>query len=277
MDRLLSISGGQPLRTNDWEFIQNVTEVILKAILNGLLPDETSFIVSGMAVTESGDISVAEGYFFDGTEICYVPAAGPFAEHDGYKLYMTPDITTTENRTFKDTTTHDVHQLRRYTCNWGATVPEGSIELNSLPMITKLASLINGMLSLNAVFVYAASLRYSTGFANATTYEYVYIQKNDINQRMILAAFNANVTQGLLTTLPAGHRPTGDVVGFFFNGTVAPGVLKIKKNDEIWISGASTTATNYITFQFSIGFLDPVLWGLPTTGGGPSPDGDISL
>jgi len=275
MDRLLSLSGGQPLRTTDWEFIQNVTEVLIKSILKGLLPSETAFIVSGMEVNIAGTAEVTEGYFFDGTEICYVPAAS-FTENEAYHFYMTPDVSTSENRTFKDTTTHDVWQLRRYVVGYGATTPGGSITLNSFPLIKKLTDLINSSINISSAFRSAYNLSYVAGFAGATSYNSVSLQENDLSQRMILAAFNSDYTQGKLTTLPAGHRPTGDVVGFFFNGSTSPGILKIRKNGEVWVSGASTVVTNYISFQFGINFLDPVLWGLPTIGGGAPPDGDIS-
>ena len=144
MDRLLAISGnhGQPLRSTDWEFIQNVEKVLLKAILNGLLPAETSFIVSGMELTiGNGTAQVTEGYFFDGDEISYVPAFNA-SEDENKRLYLVQNITTTENRVFKDATTADVWQIRRYQVVYATTQPVGSIVFNSLALIDKLTASI---------------------------------------------------------------------------------------------------------------------------------------
>ena len=85
---------------------------------------------------------------------------------------------------------------------------------------------------------------------------------------MLEAAFNATVTNGLLCSLPVGLRPSADLVGFFYNGSVAPGILKIKKNGDVHVSGASTSNANYVTFQFYMQFVDNTLFTIPTTGGG---------
>ena len=268
MDILKSISGGQPLRTTDWQFIQNVEKALLKAVLTGLLPSEAHFIVCGMELTVVNTVSVTEGYFFDGEEISYVPAAS-FAEDEEHKLlYLVPNVTTTENRTFKDTTTHDVWEIRRYAVAYESSIPSGSIEFNSLPMISKLTAHILSQITLNSNLTGIYSLGYATGFGAAPSFNGLKLERNTMGHYMLLAAFNATVTAGKVTTLPAGHRPTGDLVGFFFNGTVTPGIIKIKTNGDVYISGASITATNYITFQYLINFQDPVFWGLPTGGGG---------
>ncbi|MCX6281468.1 MAG: hypothetical protein NTU51_05870 [Bacteroidetes bacterium] len=274
MDRLLSLGGAQPLRSADWELIQNVEKALLKAILTGLLPEETSFIVCGMVLTVNTNVDVTEGWFFDGDEICYVPASSFVAHDEGYGLYLVPDITTSENRTFKDTTTHNVWELRRYEMAYESSQPGGSIAFNSIPLIGKLTSLILSQITLNSNLLNLYTLSYLTGFGAATGLDGLKLEKNTMGWYMLLGAFNATVTAGKITTLPSGHRPSGDLVAPFFNDSVTPGVLKIKKNGDVYVSGASITATNYISFQYLINFQDPVNWGLPTSGGSAPPEGD---
>jgi len=273
MDILKSISGGQPLRTTDWEFIQNVEKALLKAVLTGLLPAEAHFIVCGMELTVAGTVDVTEGYFFDGEEICYVPAVS-FTENESKGLYLVEDIDTTENRSFKDGSTHDVWEIRRYVFAYESTPPSGGIVFNSLPMISKLSAYILSQITLNSNLTSLQTLSYLTGFAAATGFNGIKLEKNTMGHYMLLAAFNASITAGKITSLPSGHRPTGDLMGFFFNGTIAPGVLKIKANGDVYVSGASTTVTNYISFQYLINFVDSVFWGLPTGGGGAAIDAD---
>ena len=146
MDKLLAVSAGvgQPLRPEDWEFIQNATVETIKNLVNGLAGVPGNYIITGLNITyDSTHIYVAEGIFFDGQEFCYVPAANytiqgglddnPLTE--GYKLYLTPDNTTGELRTFKDTTTHNVRGYNRYATGYAAAVPSGSIEMTSLENI----------------------------------------------------------------------------------------------------------------------------------------------
>lgn len=270
MDRLLAISGnhGQPLRSTDWEFIQNVEKVLLKAILNGLLPAETSFIVSGMELTiGNGTAQVTEGYFFDGDEISYVPAFNA-SEDENKRLYLVQNITTTENRVFKDATTADVWQIRRYQVVYATTQPVGSIVFNSLALIDKLTASILSNITVSSDLSGIHTLSYLEGFARATNFNGLKLQKNSLGQYMLLGAFNATVTAGKLAVLPVDHRPTGDLVGFFFNFSNNLGILKIKKDGDIYVSGAATNNTNYISFQYMITFEDEVLWGLPAGGGG---------
>jgi len=275
MDIVKSISGGQPLRTTDWEFIQNMEKLLLKAILTGLLPAETSFVVSGMVYTLEDAVAVTEGYFFDGNEICYVPAAS-FTESESKRLYLVPAITTSENRTFKDTTTHDVWELRRYAVAYESSAPDDGILFNSLPMIGKLSAYILSQSQLNSDLLFIHDLPYETGsgFAPVTAFNRLKLLQNSFGNYMIHAVFTATSSTGQITTLPAGHRPTGDLVGFFYNGTVAPGVLKIKANGNVYVSGASITGPNYITFQYLIIFENTISWELPTTGGSGPVAGD---
>jgi hypothetical protein len=84
---------------------------------------------------------------------------------------------------------------------------------------------------------------------------------------MLLGAFNASQQHGKLCVLPVGLRPSGDIVGFFNNGSINPAVLKIKKNGEVYVTGANTSMTNYVSFQWLKIFDDDVNYSMPVTGG----------
>lgn len=146
MDKLLAVSEGvgQPLRPEDWEFIQDATVETIKNLVNGLAGVAANYIITGLEVTyHSEHVYVAEGVIFDGQELCYVPAAsfdvvGAMDDSPGignYLLYLTPNNTTGESRTFKDTTDHDVWGYNRYVTGYAASVPSGSMALASLENI----------------------------------------------------------------------------------------------------------------------------------------------
>jgi len=151
MNQLLAVltGVGQPLRPEDWKFIQDANLEIFKSIMNGLGAQKC--ILYGLEVVVDGsDLIVSDGYIFDGDEISYVPGQ-TFVYHgdaivkvlDGsgqWKLYLTQAITEGENRTFKDASTHDVWQYRRYALGYAETVPEGSTNLSSIKLILDLIS-----------------------------------------------------------------------------------------------------------------------------------------
>jgi hypothetical protein len=82
---------------------------------------------------------------------------------------------------------------------------------------------------------------------------------------MLHGAFNAQAGYGKIATLPVGQRPSGDVAGYFFNGTATPGVIKIKTNGEVHVAGAHTNQVNYISFTFHRVFDNDVNYNLPVS------------
>lgn len=266
-----------PLKLDDFELIQDAYKYGFDAVVRSLLPDSTYFILKGCVKTIVGStIHLTEGYIFVTDEIYYIPAA-EFTEDSLKVLYVAPDFSTTENRIFHDTNTHDVWDIRVYKYVYSTGEPAGGIIFASLfTLLSLLQDTIGTTLLGSADLTGFYNLSYEAGFSAATSYTKLRYEGNSFNGYMILGAFNAAYTYGLLTRLPIGMRPTGDLVGFFYNGSVAPGVLRIKKNGEIWINGARTNGPNYITFQFYMRFEDPVLYNLPGGGGGVIPDGDIA-
>jgi hypothetical protein len=140
MNRLLGFDGGQQLQAEDWVFIQDATEDTIKAIIKGL-GATAPVIVSGMVVTiADGNVTVTEGYLFKDDEIFYVPAAIFVDLGESYTLNLAPNITTGEARTFKDTSTHNVYQYRRYIAGYSSSFVAGTIPFpasNILGLITQ--------------------------------------------------------------------------------------------------------------------------------------------
>lgn len=148
MNRLKAIAGGQPLRSNDWGFIQDATSETIKNLVIGLKGTAGACIISGLAVTyDSTHIYIAEGVIFDGEELCYVPGSS-FVIVGGtgdsmvgtYLVYLSQNITTGESRTFKDTTVHNVYQYGRYSLGYAESVPSGGIALAGLDYILNIIS-----------------------------------------------------------------------------------------------------------------------------------------
>lgn len=147
MDKLLSIAGGQPLRSNDWVYIQDATEDVIREIINGLAGQVGAVIVKGCVVTtDETNTYISEGAVFDGDQIRHVPQAnfttqGAAQDNPGvgtWSLYLTPATTTEEQRTFKDDTQHNVWQHNAYTVGYAETVPEGSLAITGLDRLTDL-------------------------------------------------------------------------------------------------------------------------------------------
>ena len=255
MDRLLNITGGQPLKVEDWELMQDQVKKTTAAIILSLM-QEPACILTGMVFTDGTTIYVSEGYVFDTDEVYYVPSVS-FTKDTHKTLYVIPDFSTTENRTFHDTTTHDVYGYRRYKIVYQTTDPGTGYAYNDLStLLSLLLEYIESSLQTN--LINKMSLSFATGNSGATGFNAVSIQGNRINGYMLQAAFNATATNALLCSLPVGLRPSADMVGFFYNGSVAPGILKIKKNGDVY----------YISFQFYLQFVDNTLFSIPTTGGG---------
>lgn len=135
MDRLLAVPGndGQPLRSTDWEFIQDVSKTNFKALIDGLGSQQTQCVITGLVRTYTNNkthIAFSEGYIYVDGEIFYVPAAEFDVTVGTY--YLEPDFSTTENRSFKTAATHNVIALRRYKFGQGAELPEGGIWWDTL-------------------------------------------------------------------------------------------------------------------------------------------------
>jgi hypothetical protein len=275
MKKLKVIDGGMPLKIDDLDLLQDAYFEAVAAILQSLLPDTTEFILTGCETAiEGSDITISAGVIYVSGEIYYLPAA-TYTYDAGKTMYVEENFSTSENRTFHDTTTNDVWDIRVYQSGYAKEVPDGAFSLSNLfTLRTLLDTEITSSISGNANLTGFYTLSYLTGFTKATAFNGIRLEGNSFNGYMLLGAFTATASAGKIATLPVGMRPTGDLVGFFYTIAVAPGILKIKSNGDIYVSGANTTGINYISFQFYMRFEDPILYTLPVGGGTAIPDED---
>ena len=275
MDRLLAVSGsplpvGQPLRPEDLEMIQNVSVESLAAIIKSI-SDSNNIILWGCVTSvQVNRIYLTEGAIFVGGEIYHVAACN-FATIEEGLTYLQPSITTSESRTFKDNTAHNVYQLRRYQGGHATTIPSGGINYTSFSRLSDLQiSLIFANIAAQIALISKTSVPYtpSSGYISATAFPYLKITGNSFNLFMLTGAFHATAALGKLCTLPEAYRPSGDFFGVFWAGTgIQTGIIKIKANGEVWINGASTTSVNYVSLLYPKVFDDLVDYDMPTGAG----------
>lgn len=263
MKRLRNISGGLPLRLQDFDLIQDNLKDSMDCIIQSLVPGESSLILKGLNVIEGSSIIANAGWLYHDGEIYFVPQAS-FVFDVSKILYLIPDFTTIESRTFKDGSIHDVHEIRNYAWGYNDNPPPGAIRYDELYSLDKILKanmlLLLGQAGTLAPFI---TLSYASGFSPATSSTGLTVLSNSYNVMMLHGAFTAQSSFGKLATLPIGQRPSADVLGYFFNGTSSPGILKIKVNGEIHVAGAHTSQINYISFFFYKNFGNSVNYSLP--------------
>ncbi|NPV35066.1 MAG: hypothetical protein HPY80_00195 [Bacteroidales bacterium] len=265
MKRLRNLNGGLPLRLQDFDLIQNNIIDAVDCIIQALLPGETGIILKGLSVNVGVYVNAQAGWLYHNGEIFFVPQAS--FDYDGSKiLYLKPAFITEQARTFKDGSIKDVHEIRNYAWGYDLTVPSDAVRFNDLYSLeTLLKTKLQASLGMGADLKAFITIPYASGFSPATTLNGIRLLSNSYNVLMLHGAFYAETSYGKIATLPIGQRPSGDVVGFFYNGTATPAVLKIKTNGEIHVANASTNQVNYITFTFNRVFDNDVSYNLPVT------------
>jgi len=270
MNRLTEQSGGMPLELSDFRYIHDIYQGAFKAIIDGLR-GVPGCIISGLQVTiEGSEITVTEGYYWDGQELFYVPAySGSY--HAAYIPYIIEDFTASEQRTFANESSYNCYILRQYEVGYALTMPEDGIPITTSERLDDITDdqtrdVIISAMSLNTISGHAYDSGLA-GFAPVTAYDYVQVSKNIFGDVMIIAAFTAVGVSGKLCTLPTASRPAADMVGYFYaNGVLS--ILRISSSTgEVWVSGASTTGTNYISFTFNKLHTDNVGYSFPSGGG----------
>lgn len=263
MKRLRNISGGMPLRLQDFDLIQDNLNDAIDCIIQSLVPGESALILKGLTVADGSTIVANAGWLYRSGEIYFVPQAN-FAFNASKILYLIPNTTTEESRTFKDGSIHEVHEIRNYAWGYDENPPIYAIRYDELYTLDKiLKANILSLFGQTAILAPFITLPYASGFSPATSLTGLALLSNSFNVMMLHGAFTAQNGYGKLALLPIGQRPSADVVGYFFNGTSAPGVLKIKTNGEIHVTGAHTSQINYISFFFYKDFGNSVNYNLP--------------
>lgn len=265
MKRLKNLGGGLPLRLQDTDLIQNNIIDAVDCIIQALVPGETGVILKGLSVSEGTSIIANSGWLYHNGEIFYIPQAS-FAYNASKILHLKANFTTEQTRTFKDGSINDVHEVRNYTWAYELTVPAGAVRYDELfSLETLLRNKMQSSLGLGAKVSAFLTIPYSSGYGPATALNGLRLLSNSYNVMMLHGAFNAQSGYGKIATLPVGQRPSGDIAGYFFNGTATPGVIKIKTNGEIHVAGAHTNQVNYISFAFHRVFDNDVNYNLPVS------------
>ncbi len=265
MKRLRNLDGGLPLRLTDFDIIQDNIIDAADCIIQGLLPGETSIILKGLSVNVGSNVNVQAGWLYHNGEIFFVPQAS--FNYDASKiLYLKPAFITEDARTFKDGSVKDVHEIRNYAVGYDISIPSGAVRFDDLYSLESLLKTkLQANLGMGANLSAFITIPYASGFSPATSLNGIRLLSNSYNVLMLHGAFYAQTSYGKIATLPIGQRPSGDVVGFFYNGSATPAILKIKTNGEIHVANASTNHPNYITFTFNRVFDNNVSYNLPVT------------
>jgi hypothetical protein len=156
MDKLLSIAGGQPLKAEDWTLMQDATAqsvgTLIKALAGFNYQVSTPVIIVGLEVTYvGGNILSSAGFIWDGSEVCYVPAASFVAQElpdnssvAGYRLILAKNETTSEARIFKNSLSHNVYRSREYEVQYiDSALPSDAFEWPERMMSVLASSIVS--------------------------------------------------------------------------------------------------------------------------------------
>lgn len=241
MKKLKFIVGGQPFRSTDFRVIQdNLTNSVLKIIKSA----SVSFcVLAGIEYDLSLDLNpgeefdVTQGFVFDGSEICTVAAAS-FNYDAAKSLYLRAIQTDSSPRSVGGLPVN-VMEETTYQVVYVTTPAPGDVALDGIERLSiatsvKLTPAEQHPITTGAGFTSADGvIPYADAFGDVT----------------LKCTFTASSATGTLCTLPEELRPSFTWYGAFKAGS-GIGAIEIRTNGEIAITGASTTATNYITFNF---------------------------
>lgn len=277
MNKLQNLSGGMPLQIGDFDFIHQAYLMGFVGLLSRY--GGGALIISGLNLSGIGSqLIVSAGYYYNGAELFYV-GGGTFTVVSGHHLYLVPNFSDTESRTYHDGVSRPSRQLRSFQLYYGDDPPEttgvvlhGDIARLQDIVNSKTLDVVTGGLHFGANM----SVVYRTGYSGATGYNAVHVSNNGLGDVMIMAAFTCTSANGHVFTLPEGYRPVADVTGMFWANNSA-GVLKIRKDGKVLVSGASTGGNNYISFRFTRLVTDLVGFNLPEGGGGATEGGGLAI
>ena len=134
MNRILTFEGGQPFTIEDLAFLQGNMLDAVKAVVKSLVGN-LDCILTGIRRTNT---SIDPGALYIGGEI-YILTKGITGE--GYQYYLCMDPKETEERTFRDSTTHNVHLVDD--AYLSASASAISVDLRNLYTLKEIA--VDGM------------------------------------------------------------------------------------------------------------------------------------
>jgi len=251
MDKLLNVPGGMPVRTTDFELLQQAVADALKGILSSV--GATTFILKGLAPSiGGGNITITEGWVYAQSEIFYVPAA-TFAYDMTKSLYLSQNVYQEEQRHFSDGHYHNCFERRRYALGYATEVPEGSIALDE---ITYINNLINNQvitaLKVRQQTISSELLAFGANFTQATGCADMKVSKNEFGDCVLTAAFLcSDPASSLLCTLSEEFWPKGDLHSTFVKGDYTLGLMVVKSTGEVLVIGADDERPNFIRLQYN--------------------------
>ncbi len=257
MKKIVKYSGGQPIRPDDFELVQNQALVTAFEIIHGLTDSNDPCIVSGLELTVDGlDNTVSSGYFWDGTELCYVPEF-TFVTDGGFTVYLVLNEETSGNRRFKDDTYKDVIINREYVGSYADSVPANSFNYQTLSRLVNLLSIAPDANAFQLTQTEVADLNANFAYALGEPGTALHVLSNSYNEMMIVCYFTATVTSGIIANITLPIAIPTPLIGYFWNGS-SIGYLKIATNGDIHLSGVSTGAVvNIIQFQINLNAVLP--------------------
>jgi hypothetical protein len=257
MKKIATFPGGHPIRPDDFELVQNQALLTAFEIIHGLTDSDNACIVSGLKLTTVGiNNTVSKGYFWDGTELCYVPEFH-FETEEGNTVYLVLNETTTSNRRFRDNSYNDVQVNREYAGSYANIAPANSFNYQTLSKLVNLLSIApdNNAFQLTQSEVAVLNPNFAHALGQPGTA--LHVLKNTYNEIMIICYFTSAVTNGIIANITLPIAITNEIMGYFWNGS-AVGHLKIAPNGDISLSGIATGAVvNTIQFQINLNAVLP--------------------
>jgi len=259
MKKIKISAGGQPIRPDDFELVQEQALRSTFELIKGLCDDQTRAIVSGLGITNNGNntYTIAAGYFFDGEELCEVDTF-TYTYDVTKTAWLVKSEADTDTRTFFDNVQREVQTERKYVLQYAVSQPANSFAYATTHRISSLLSVTpNALDFLQANQGFVALTENFTAVDGSSG---LHILKNDYGDVTLVAAFTASSATGTLCTIGAAYRPSVDLWGYYHNGTTLA-VFKILANGNIELKNAGTAegVYNYIQFQFNLNAQFPAI------------------
>jgi hypothetical protein len=251
MKKIQIFPGGQPVRPDDFQTVQQEAITTALELIRGLADNYTAALVSGLKVTVNGNnYSVSAGYFWDGTELCSVDAFS-FVLDVTKTLYLVKSETEESMRRFQDNTYHKVILTRNYTLTYSATLPANSFRYDELERLVNLLSINPNTNDFRMTAV--ASEPLNPAYHGTGVYAKCHVLASAYGQVTILAQFTADGANGTLCTIPtAVISVASPIYGQFWNGGSWQR-FTWQTNGNLDLVGAGLSSTvNYIQFQVNI-------------------------
>ena len=259
MKRFQIFTGGQPVRPDDFQMVQNEAMTTAFEMIKGLCDAAQAAVISGLKLTNTGgtNYAVSPGYFFDGVELCYTPGLN-FILDEARTLYLVKNETEESLRQFKNLAYHKVIINREYTVVYETAPPANSFQYDLLERMVNLLS-INAN-PVDFLLTVATSPDLSPGYHGIGVYEKVHVLTNAYRDVTILAQFTTEIVDGVVCVIPTTTISVpSPVYGQFWNGTAWKRFIW-HTDGRLELFGAGTSsAVNYIQFQCNINISWPTI------------------